>query len=201
VYENTIYDPATARCTVASATVAGCGAAGGTVVTDPFPNNVIPTSRLDPVAAKIQAYIPLPQVGGLLNNYSPEVISPITNDLPGFKVDQVITQNFKTSFYFSRLKDISINSNDGLPLPISAQRPTTSTVDTYRLNNDYTVTPNILVHFGVGYIRPELRCERPAWITQRGGSRLPANRRLELILRWHRQRQWKRAWAYPAKYL
>jgi hypothetical protein len=153
VYENTIYDPATARCTVASATVAGCGAAGGTVVTDPFPNNVIPTSRLDPVAAKIQAYIPLPQVGGLLNNYSPEVISPITNDLPGFKVDQVITQNFKTSFYFSRLKDISINSNDGLPLPISAQRPTTSTVDTYRLNNDYTVTPNILVHFGVGYIR------------------------------------------------
>jgi hypothetical protein len=153
VYENAIYDPATARCTVPGATVTGCGAAGGSVITDPFTNNVINPSRIDPVAAKIQALIPLPTVSGILNNFAPNVINPIIDDLPAFKIDQVITQRFKTSFYFSRFKTFTLNSNDGLPLPISAQRPTTSQTDTYRLNNDYTVTPSVLVHFGIGYIR------------------------------------------------
>jgi hypothetical protein len=153
VYENTIYDPATARCTVANVSVANCGSAGGSVITDPFQGNIIPMGRIDPVASKIQAYIPAPTVSGLVNNYSPTVINPVVNDLPAFKIDQVITQQFKTSFYWSRLKETTLNSNEGLPLPISAQRPTTSTVDTYRWNNDYTVTPNILVHFGAGYIR------------------------------------------------
>jgi hypothetical protein len=155
IYENTIYDPATARCTVPGVSIAACGSARGSVITDPFLNNVI--TRMDPVAVKIQSYIPAPTASGVVNNYSPEVINPVSNDIPAFKIDQVLTRNFKTSFYYSRFLSSNLSSNDGLPLPISAVRTTISTVDTYRLNNDYTVTPNILIHFGVGYIRyPDL---------------------------------------------
>jgi len=52
-----IYDPAT-------------GAASGTGRT-PFPNNIIPASRFDPIAAKLSSMLPLPNVPGatLTNNY------------------------------------------------------------------------------------------------------------------------------------
>ncbi len=35
----------------------------------PFPNNTIPASRMDPVAQKVQALFPLPNLGGLANNF------------------------------------------------------------------------------------------------------------------------------------
>lgn len=35
----------------------------------PFSNNTIPTSRFDPVAAKIQAYFPTPNLPGVVNNW------------------------------------------------------------------------------------------------------------------------------------
>ena len=141
IVEGTIYDPATAR------------VVNGKVVTDPFPSNVIPASRLDPVASKIQALIPHATSPGTLNNFSPSIINPISNDIPAFKIDQVVTQKLKSSFYFSRMTSFVVNSNDGLPLPLSSQRPTTATVDTYRFNNDYSITPNLLIHAGAGYTR------------------------------------------------
>jgi hypothetical protein len=141
IYNGAIYDPNTAR------------TVNGQVITDPFPGNVIPMGELDQVALKAQAYIPAPTVSGILNNFSTNVSYPIINFIPAIKIDQVVTKNFKSSFYWSRLKDSTLNSAEGLPLPISAQRPTSSTVDTWRFNNDYTVTPNLLVHFGFGFTR------------------------------------------------
>ena len=44
-----IYDPTTAK-----------AAPDGRIVTNPFDNNTIPLSRMDPVALKIQALIPAP---------------------------------------------------------------------------------------------------------------------------------------------
>jgi Carboxypeptidase regulatory-like domain len=145
IMENAIYDPATTR------------TVNGKVVRDQFACNGIPNvicpGRLDQVAVKAQNYIPHATLPGILNNFAPSVISPVTNDIPAFKIDQVITQNLKTSFYFSRMTAFSLASNDGLPLPISSQRPVTSTVDTYRVNSDYTLTANLLIHFGAGYTR------------------------------------------------
>jgi hypothetical protein len=58
----TIYDPATLS--------------GG--VRTAFPGNIIPTSRLDPVAQKIQAYYPTPNLPGFANNWQ----GPITSSSP-----------------------------------------------------------------------------------------------------------------------
>ncbi|MEO8735265.1 MAG: TonB-dependent receptor [Edaphobacter sp.] len=153
IMENAIYDPSTAR------------VVKGQVVTDPFPGNVIPHSSLDPVALKAQNYIPKATLPGYLNNFAPIAISPVTSDIPAFKIDQVISQNFKTSFYYSRMTSHLSNSNDGLPFPISSLRPTSAIVDTYRLNNDYTVTPNLLIHFGAGYTRWPNSDSSPAEVT------------------------------------
>src|SRR5215471_4285142 len=58
IMQNAIYDPASAQ------------NVNGQAVTDPFPNNVIPAARIDPVAAKIQALIPKPTNGNLTNNFA-----------------------------------------------------------------------------------------------------------------------------------
>jgi len=36
----------------------------------PFPNNMIPANRLDSIAQKLQSYYPLPNLGGVSNNYT-----------------------------------------------------------------------------------------------------------------------------------
>src|SRR5277367_4066161 len=66
---NTIYDPLT-----------GTNGANKT----PFPNNVIPTSRLDPISQKLLAYYPHAILPGLTNNYVQLNASPVNRD--GFTV-------------------------------------------------------------------------------------------------------------------
>jgi hypothetical protein len=159
IYQNAIYNPATARCTVAGVSVANCAGANGQVVSDPYPNNVI-TTGFDPVAAKIQALIPTQQAGyvcpagGLcVNNLTVPVSNPTRQMIPAFKIDQVITKQWKASFSYSDMLISSFSSNEGLPLPISAIRPNFGHADVYRLNMDYTLTPNLLLHAGAGYTR------------------------------------------------
>ncbi|HEY3838718.1 MAG TPA: carboxypeptidase-like regulatory domain-containing protein, partial [Bryobacteraceae bacterium] len=61
VLENEIYDPTSTRTmTIGSQNY---------VLRDPFPNNTIPTSMIDPVALKVQNMIPAPNQPGAFNNY------------------------------------------------------------------------------------------------------------------------------------
>jgi hypothetical protein len=57
ILENTIYDPNTQR------------VVNGPVVRDPFPNNTIPASDIDPVALRIQSLIPQATSTGVINNW------------------------------------------------------------------------------------------------------------------------------------
>lgn len=64
----TIYDPNT-------------GVLQGTQVSrTPFPNNIIPTDRLNPVALKLLQYYPLPNTAGLINGTQNYVINAIDSD-------------------------------------------------------------------------------------------------------------------------
>lgn len=53
-----IYDPATSRRN-----------ATGTIVRDPFPGNIIPTNRIDPVSALFLQWVPLPNRPGISGNF------------------------------------------------------------------------------------------------------------------------------------
>ena len=150
MYEGMIYDPATTR-----------AAPDGRLFRDPFPNNIIPRERWDPVAVKIQALFPLPNgpyADGLANNFlNPNVQNTRVTNIPSIKIDQVVGSKGKLSFFWQRTKTSNPNGNaifgssDGLPDPITTLLGTFDTAPTYRLNYDHTISPRLLLHLGAGY--------------------------------------------------
>jgi hypothetical protein len=139
IMENVIYDPTTERIV------------NGVRYRDPYPNNVIPPEKLDPVALKVQEYIPLPNRPGRTNNYVPNALNPRVTQIPSVKIDHLLSARLKVSGYWSRTKTDTPN-NTGLEYPISATPGQHVTSDTIRISTDYSVTPTTLLHLGAGYV-------------------------------------------------
>ncbi|MCU1335740.1 MAG: hypothetical protein JWO19_1321 [Bryobacterales bacterium] len=142
IFPNQIYDPNT-RQTV-----------GSQVVTDPFPGNAFNPSRIDPVAAKIQALIPSATNPALLvNNYQTTYRQERTTDVPSLKIDQVIGSKDKVSFFMNRTKTFCwyCAGAEGLPLPITQTIGTDIRAHSERLNWDHTLSPAMLLHLGAGF--------------------------------------------------
>ena len=140
VMENVIYDPTTER------------VISGLRYRDPYPNNIIPPEKLDPVALKVQEYIPLPNRPGLTNNYVPNDVNPKTSQIPSVKIDHSLSARLKLSGYWSRTQTDTPNNTSGLPQPVSSSVGTHNLADTIRINTDFSMTPTTLLHVGVGYL-------------------------------------------------
>lgn len=141
IVENTIYDPASAQ------------TVNGQLVTDPFPGNVIPESRLDPVARKMQSLIPNPTRAGLTLNFAQNTGNYKRQLIPAFKIDHILPDNSKLAFYFSKQTTDQLTGPDGLPDPITAVRVQAIYGTTARVNYDRSLTPRILFHAGAGIQR------------------------------------------------
>jgi hypothetical protein len=145
VFANEIFNPTTRT------TVNGAG------VALPFQGNIIPPSMINPVAAAIQKVLPPVSNGGLFNNYNGYNLEQRITDIPSIKVDQVINDKQKVSFYYhhtnTNAQYTTPNGNaDGLPVLITGARGSIPIGGpTYRVNYDYTVTPTLLLHVGAGY--------------------------------------------------
>jgi hypothetical protein len=127
---------------------------GNNVLRTPFPNNVIPQSRLDPVAVKIMQLVPQPTFPNqVTNNWDQLALSPKRSKLPGVKIDQIVTSKQRISFYLGEERIHQCSSCDGLPAPVTAIRDQQIHSFTYRLNYDYTIAPTVITHIGVGYVR------------------------------------------------
>src|SRR5208283_368495 len=126
ILENTVYDPGTTR------------TQNGAVVRDPFPGNIIPASEFDPVAAKVQALIPLPTFPGIVNNF--EETWPVIRDFgdKSVKIDHNVSAKFKLAGYYSKYHyDNNVHTaGDGLPILLSAARPKHAYTHSVRLNAD-----------------------------------------------------------------
>src|SRR5579883_2110003 len=145
--EGAVYDPNSNR-----------PAPDGRIVRDQFPNNQVPAARMDPVALKIQSMIPQPNIAGagLLNNAVFPFPSQRVTDIPAVKIDHSVGPRMKFSYYWSQTRTASqysptLGGADGLPDPLSAEIGTFITGRVQRANFDYTITPTLLFHFGVGY--------------------------------------------------
>lgn len=142
ILENGIYDPASSR------------TVNGQMVRDMFPNNIVPITRLDPVAVKIQALMPQPTIAGLLtNNWYYNAPNSKHQYIPGVKIDHQLTPLARLSAYYSSEHSDLYSSADGLPAPITSIRVQNIYSHTMRLNYDHPLTPTLLVHAGVGYLR------------------------------------------------
>jgi len=142
-YENTIYDP------LSTQTV------NGVSVRTPFAGNIIPMSRLSPVALKIQNFIPLPDVPNstLLNNWYQSPKYGTYSVQPAIKVDHAISDKQKVSFYIDRPFNLAPNNEDGLPIPLTQVQLPHSSTYIPRLNYDYVIKPSLLLHLGYGFLR------------------------------------------------
>lgn len=142
IFANTIYDPLTRNLSAQTAS--------------PFPGNIIPKSRIDPVSARIQALFPTATGSNLINNGAGSNLSQRTTIIPSIKLDHSLSSKSKLSFYWSRTATDSQYSTpygnaDGLPPEITNARGTFFHYWVARLNYDYTLTPTLLLHFGAGY--------------------------------------------------
>jgi hypothetical protein len=145
IMENAIYDPSTTRIV------------NGYRIRDPFQNNIIPPSQIDPVAAKIQALIPKATRTGLTNNFAQAGATSRQNEITSVKIDHAFGTKSKLSFYdhYYRTKYAN-NGADGLPEPITALRHGYARTHTVRVGYDYTATPTLLFHAGVGMVRQRI---------------------------------------------
>ncbi len=158
VLQNEIFNPNTTRVL-----------SDGSIVRDPFMGcdgnhpNVICQDKaspnyfaLDPVALKIQNYLPSPNLSGLVNNYAVPAYDNFRHTtITSFKIDQAVSSTIKMSGYFSETITRSPNANltNGFTTQVfSAATPTDSHSYTSRLNYDQTMTPTTLLHVGVGLL-------------------------------------------------
>jgi len=119
----------------------------------PFPNNQIPLSRLDPMSKAVIPFLPVAKNTSQPYQNTPTVSSNrLHNDYYSFKIDQNIgaSQKLSGSYWVANMPYLSQNSTFG-PLY------TNDFGGTYghyvRLAHDYTIRPNLLNHLGAGYSR------------------------------------------------
>jgi hypothetical protein len=136
---NQIFDPNSTR------------SVGGALVRDPFPNNMIPSSRIDPASAIVQNMIPMPNTPGVFDYTAPGYSNFRHTTIPSIKIDQNISAKVKLAGYYSATKTVSPQTN-GFPQPFTALQPQDDLAQTIRVNLDTTLTPTMLFHIGVGYL-------------------------------------------------
>jgi hypothetical protein len=142
ILENMIFDPLTEQ------------PVNGQVTRTPFPNNVIPTSRLNTVALTIQnTWMPLPTNSNLVNNWNQIAPSQEKRHIPSIKFDQNLGDKSKISVYAANYLYYANARNDDLPAPISSERNRKIFADTYQFHYDYIPAPTWVVHFGFGFVR------------------------------------------------
>ncbi|MDR3699193.1 MAG: carboxypeptidase regulatory-like domain-containing protein [Candidatus Sulfopaludibacter sp.] len=140
--ENAIYDP-----------LSTFTDANGHAMRTQFPNNVIPQNRMDPVALKMQALIPAAINGQTTLNWLPSISTNTTQQLPSLKIDENLNDSTKLSFYWRQQHTNQIAAPDGLPSPITGERPKLVSGNQYIANADRTVSPTLMVHLGASFYR------------------------------------------------
>jgi hypothetical protein len=120
----------------------------GATVRNPFPNNQIPISQMDPTAALIK----LPNGPGLVNSYTAPGYSDFRHTtIPSLKIDQLISSKVKLSAYYSATHTLSPQTN-GFSQPFSSLQSQDSLAQTVRVNFDDSLTPTLLLHLGAGFL-------------------------------------------------
>jgi hypothetical protein len=100
----TIYDPNTLT------------TVNGVQVRQPFPGNKIPANRIDPVAAKIQAFLPIPTLPGVSNNWQGTVpgASPFKKFFGRF--DYNLSNSNRLTFSITERDNIQESNNPTCPV-------------------------------------------------------------------------------------
>ena len=155
VYVGEIFDPATTG-TVFNPNANGPGIGAVVSCRNPFPGNVVPSSRFSTVAQNVLKYYPLPNTGTpgqTVNNYSYSTTYPLLNTVYSIRIDHNVSEKSKIFVtYTDRDNDIT-NGHPPFPGPGGGVQIQHAFVKYLRAGNDYTVAPNQFNHIVAGLTR------------------------------------------------
>jgi hypothetical protein len=150
---NKLYDPATTRPDPLNP---------GKFIRDPFPGNIIPANRISPVALNILSYMPLPNQAGNFNNFAATVpASPNDRKTFSIKGDHYFTESQHITVSLVTTSNPSFNAS-ALPDPVGGQQDSLFTYWFPRITYDWTIRPNMLNQFRIGYNRQTQRQAHPS---------------------------------------
>ncbi len=127
-----------------------------------FADNIIPANRISAISKKFIASLPNPNLPGVTNNLAFVNESQVTDNVWSLKLDHAFSDNNRIS-YFHSLQDQNVASTTALPGPlgqglgVSSQRP-----QNFRVNHDWIVRPNFLIHTTFGFSRTQQGWDNPA---------------------------------------
>jgi hypothetical protein len=134
-----IYDPATTTIV------------GSNIVRQQFPGNMIPASRIDPIATTLNKYLPNPTLPGYVNNINTVGNPGANQNVWSIKGDYNITGNSRLSGLFSKQYFGSPDSIGPIPGPVGNNFNSAGTNKFYRLSHDQVITPTLLNHITFGW--------------------------------------------------
>ena len=132
-----------------------------------FPGNIIPTSRLDPIALNMQTHVPLPNLPGTSSNYYGTGSYHVNRDTIDAKADWHVNDKLSTAFRLGVLDFDTENpaafGDNGPPLSSSGGRVGHIFGSVYNstVNGVYIVRPNLIVDSYFGLTRLNTSAEPP----------------------------------------
>ena len=134
--------------------------ATGTAPRTPFPNNVIPASRISKVSQSFQSYLPAPTNGAIANNYLATLPNLVNNDSTTDKVDYSISDRHRVFALFSYGKyanpivgSLTPISTSTLPVPYTDGRGVIEYATLGQIHDSYTISPSLVNQFSVSASR------------------------------------------------
>ena len=156
----TIYDPLTTRPDPNRP---------GFFLRDPFPGNIIPADRINPVGRNVASVYPLPNQAGNFNNYTINVNREVEDNGFNARIDHRFNDKdslfFRYSYELYTLTAPQGQANCCLPTPpeaaqrfelgpfVAGLQNTRLTTQGAALNNTYVIQPNLLHELRLGFAR------------------------------------------------
>ncbi len=143
--EGVVYDPATTQ------------PVGTGFTRDPFPGNVIPSSRHSAISTKIWALVPDPDGAGLFNNIFAQGNQRNDNRNNTIKLDHSLADAHRLSIMYTFGKNTDNGPFSVFPQPITDARSGVRgpVANNGRINYDWIVSPTVLFHMGAGISRQD----------------------------------------------
>lgn len=122
-----------------------------------FANDVIPTSRFDPIAARIVALYPAPQLPGLVNNFVANPVKRSTTDRGDIRIDHQIGPNHNLFGRYS-IDDDRLTIPDTFNTRIGGNENSFAGPDDSRGQNgalgyNRVISPNIIGEYRFGFTK------------------------------------------------
>lgn len=150
-----IFDPATSS-TVFNPNANGAGMGGTVPCRNPFPGNVIPSTRFSTVAQNALKYYPLPNTGTAgqtTNNYSYSTTYPLLNTVYSVRLDHNLSAKSKLFVTYTDRDNDIVNGHPPYPGPGGGVQIQHAFVKYLRVGNDFDVSPTQFNHFVAGLTR------------------------------------------------